>query len=76
MKKGTMIVIGIVLIIAAVVAVIASQQMYEQAAQVWMFTSAPRGDQMRMQADIARYGGFAAGAIGCILLLVGLIKKG
>jgi amino acid transporter len=75
MKKGTMIIIGIVLIIAAVVAVVASQQMYDHAAQVWMFTSAPRGNEMRTQADIVKYGGIGGGVIGGILLLVGLLKK-
>jgi hypothetical protein len=75
MKKGTMIVIGLILIVGAVAAVIASQSMYEQAANVWMFTSAPRGNQMRMQADIMRYGGFGGGAIGAILFLAGLLKK-
>ena len=75
MKKGTMIVLGLILVVGAVVAVIASQSMYQQAANVWMFSSAPRGNEMRMQADIARYGGFGGGAVGAILLLAGLLKK-
>lgn len=75
MQNKTMITIGVVLVVAAVIAVIAAQPMYQEAQEVYMWKSMDRGSQMHMTADIIKYGGFGAGAIGVVLLLVGLLKK-
>jgi hypothetical protein len=71
MKKLTMIIVGVVLIIAAVVAVIASDSMYYEAARY----AVSKAEEMRMQANVVRYGGIGAGVIGGILFLAGLLKK-
>ncbi len=66
MKNKSMIIVGVFLIIGAIVAAVASQEV-------------PRryiGDaEMRGMADILQYTGLGAGAVGVVLLLAGLIKK-
>ena len=63
----SMVIIGVILIIAAIAALIATGSMYEDL------------NGMKANADIAkdiiRYGGLGAGAIGLVLLLVGLLKQ-
>ena len=66
---------GIALLIAAVIAVIKAQPMYRQAAHIYMFENMAAGNDLRMIADVVKYGGIATGAVGAILLLTGLLKK-
>ena len=84
MSNKTKSIIGIILIIIAVVAVIGSQQLYQQAREeardkFFSFGSRARymsdGSETRTTADIIKYGGFGIGAIGTVLFLVGLLKK-
>ncbi len=74
-QKYSLIIIGIILVIAAVIAVIAAQPMLQQSGYVYMFKDMAKGNQMRLTASIIIFGGYGAGAIGLILLLVGLLKK-
>jgi len=67
-KNKTKITLGIILIVIAFVALIASEQVYK----IMQFKSP---DEIRMATDSFKYGGYAAGIIGAILLLVGLLKK-
>jgi len=68
MKNKKKITIGIVLIVIAFLALITSGQIYK----IMEFKS---GDEIRMAIDSLKYGGYALGLLGAILLLVGLVKK-
>ncbi len=76
MRKQTMVIIGVVLIIAAVVAVIASESMYETASGVARtYGPGSQYNEARTAAAVVRYGGIGAGVIGGILFLAGLLKN-
>jgi hypothetical protein len=80
-----MIILGVILIIAAVVSVIGAQYIYEHGPETIHVDLLPnnlkestRAEQLsalRTKADVMKYGGIGAGAIGGILLIVGLLKK-
>lgn len=75
MNNKVKVIAGVVLIVVAIVAIVASQPLYREADMVYWNVDMERGEQMYMTANIIKYGGFGAGAVGAILLLVGLLKK-
>ena len=74
-ESNTRLVLGVALLVSAIIAAIAAQPMYRKANTVAMFESMERGNQMSLTADIVKYCGYGAGAIGIVLLFVGLMKK-
>ncbi len=71
MKKG----VGILLIIIAVVAAVASQPIHQQGLETYLFEDSDKGRIIMTAADLVKYVGIGIGAIGLALLIAGLIKK-
>ena len=67
--------LGLILIIAGVISVVLSESVAREAGSVYLFKDMSRGQDMANEASAMRYGGFAIGAIGLVLLGVGLVRR-
>lgn len=74
MKKKELIIIGVILVIAAVTVNIAGSSYYHE--QAMHLESHEQAEHRLLMENIVTYGGFGVGAIGVVLMLAGLLKNG
>ncbi|MEN8200622.1 MAG: hypothetical protein ABFR63_11180 [Thermodesulfobacteriota bacterium] len=75
MQKGTVALLGVILIIAAVLLVLIGHRVCQEAGAADIFNSISVGNQMCMVADIIKIGGYVTGFIGIVLFFAGLFMK-
>ena len=53
---------------------VAGQPMHDKGHEIYLFESMPRGERLKLIANVFIVGGLGAGAVGCALLVAGLVR--